>query len=148
MGMQISGPISTPTERRRCREQRSAEMRAQALTLREAGSTYAAIAKAMGISLERARNISVRAERLTYEPHWTDRLPSRAVLFLRCHQIDTLPEAEAARAVSRFTRRDLERQENLGRVSIDEIAAWLATHGLKMSVEISANYCRAPPALK
>jgi DNA-directed RNA polymerase sigma subunit (sigma70/sigma32) len=58
----------TPAARRIRREAHSAAQRERALALREAGWTYAAIAQVLGVSLERARQITKKAERLSRSP--------------------------------------------------------------------------------
>jgi len=70
-------PVSTPTDRRIRREARSAARRAQALALRQSGATYAEIGAALDLSLERARQIVRKAERLANAPRWFDPLPMR-----------------------------------------------------------------------
>lgn len=141
---------STPADRRRCREQRTAELRARALDLRRGGATYARVATEIGLSFKAAYKLTRLAERLAESPHWTQRLSARAVLLLQNLQIDTrtLSESDAARELARRTLAELKQHRNSGRVTIAELVAWLASHGLKLAIEISAEYARAPPPLK
>lgn len=127
----------TPTERRLRREARSAAMRRQALALREAGVTYAAIARALGLSLERARRIVKRAEWLRSNPHWSDALPARAQYFLHTRGWFDLDEVAAARHVAQLSRRELMRTPNFGAGACSAIVAWLARHGLNPRPESS-----------
>jgi Sigma-70, region 4 len=125
-------PISSPADRRIFREARSAALRAQALALRQSGATYADIGAALGLSLERARQITRKAERLANAPRWFDPLPMRAQTFLHNTGLSELPETEAAAAVARFTRRDLLATPNVGKGAIAELVAWLGKHGLAL----------------
>jgi hypothetical protein len=86
-------PISTPTDRRIRREARSAALRAQALALRQTGKTYADIGAALGLSLERARQITLKAERLANDPRWHDSLPARAVNLLHIRGLERCPRS-------------------------------------------------------
>jgi hypothetical protein len=129
-------PIATtPTERRIRREAHSAALRDRALALRQTGATYAAIGGVLGVSLERARQIVRKAERLAFDPRWHDELPARALNFLRSHELDGLPEHEAAIAVARLTRRELMRAPNFGAGACAAVVAWLARRGLKLQPE-------------
>jgi hypothetical protein len=123
---------ATPGDRRRYREALSASLRAYALALHHAGATYAQIGGTLGASLERARQIVLKAKRLAEQPNWFDRLPARAVNFLSVHGLDALPESEAARAVARLTRRELLSQPNFGRGACDAVRRWLACRGLAL----------------
>jgi hypothetical protein len=120
------------TERRVHREARSAALRAQALALRQNGATYAAIGAALGLSLERARQIALKAERLTSTPRWYDPLPMRAQTFLHNAGLSELPETDAAAELARLTRRELMATPNFGRVACDALVVWLARHGLTL----------------
>src|SRR5262249_61394769 len=92
-------PIATtPTERRIRREARSATLRERALALRRVGWTYAAIGQVLGVSLERARRITLQAERLANAPRWYDGLPARAVNLLHQRGLSALSEIDAAGA--------------------------------------------------
>jgi len=62
--MLIRIPIPLPAERRIRREARSAILRERALALRQAGWTYAAIGRALGVSTTRALQMVRKAERL------------------------------------------------------------------------------------
>ena len=132
MGMLNRVPNSTPTDRRIRREARSAALRAQALALRHAGVTYASIGAVLGLSLERARQIVRKGERLANDPRWFDPLPMRAQTFLHNVGLTELPEPEAAAAIARLTRRELLATPNFGRVACDAVVAWLARHGLTL----------------
>jgi hypothetical protein len=125
-------PPSTLAERRIRRQQRSAQLRTRALAMREAGATYAEIGAALGLSLERARQIVRRAKRLTNSPRWFDPLPMRAQTFLHNAGLSELPEPEAADAVAQLTRRELLATPNFGRVACDAVATWLARHRLAL----------------
>ena len=128
-------PISSPTERRIRRDARSAVLRERALALRQAGWTYAAIGQALGVSLERARQLVRRAERLRRDPHWYDALPMRAQTFLHNIGVAALPETEAAIAVARLPKCELLSAPNVGKDAVAALTAWLARHGLKLSPE-------------
>jgi len=62
--MLIRIPIPLPAERRIRREARSAILRERALALRQAGWTYAAIGRALGVSTTRALQMVRKAKRL------------------------------------------------------------------------------------
>jgi Sigma-70, region 4 len=124
--------FSAPADRRIFREARSAALRAQALALRQSGATYADIGAALGLSLERARQIVRKAERLANNPRWFDPLPMRAQTFLHNAGLTALPETGAAVAVAQLTRRELLAKPNFGRVACDALVAWLARHGLTL----------------
>jgi hypothetical protein len=128
-------PVSSAAERRIRREARSATLREQALALRQAGWTYAAIGEQLGLSLERARQIVRKAEWLTSSPRWFDGLPVRAQHTLYARGLTSLPEIEAARAVARLTPRELMSAPNVGRGAGDTVVAWLARHGLTLRPE-------------
>ena len=98
-------PNLTPAERRICREARSAALRDLALALRQGGKTFAIIGQELGLSLERARQIVKKAERVANAPRWFDPLPMRAQTFLHNMNLTALPEIEAAIAVARLSRR-------------------------------------------
>jgi len=123
---------STPTKRRLHRQARSAEQLGQALALRRDGATYAAIGQTLGVCLERARRITLKAERLANAPRWYDGLPARAINLLHQRGLNTLSEIDAARAVAQFTRRELMNTPNFGRGSLSALRAWLAKHGLAL----------------
>jgi hypothetical protein len=130
-------PISTPAERRICREARSAALRQQALALRQDGKSYACIGRALDLSLERARQVVLKAERLALAPRWYDPLPMRAQNFLHNAGLTALPEIKAAVAVAKFTRRELLATPNFGRMACDAVVAWLGKHGLTLMKEIT-----------
>jgi hypothetical protein len=92
---------------------------------------------ALGLSLERARRIVIKGERLANSPRWYDSLPMRAQNFLRNAGLSELPEIEAAAAVARLTRRELLATPNFGRVACDAVTAWLARHRLTLTKEIT-----------
>jgi hypothetical protein len=126
-------PIATPTGRRLCREDRSAELRARALALRQTGATYAAIGRELGgLSLERARQIVRRGERLVLSPRWYDSLPMRVQTFLHNAGLAELPETDAAAAVARLSRRELLATPNFGKGAAVAVTAWLARHELAL----------------
>jgi hypothetical protein len=110
-------------------------LRQRALALRQAGATYDAIGRELGVGLERARQIVLMAERLINDPRWYDRLPMRAQNFLHNARLTALPETEAATAVARYSRRELLTTPNLGRGAVGAIADWLAGHGLALQSE-------------
>jgi len=133
MRMRARIPIATtPTERRVRREARSETLRELALALRQDGWTYAHIGKALGVSLERARRVIKKAERLRDQPRWHDKLPVRALNFLLKHELESLPEIDAARAVALLSRRELLGFANLGVGTCAAVVAWLSHHGLKL----------------
>src|SRR5262245_48575667 len=115
-------PSFTPAERR-IRE-------ARALVLRQAGATYVAIGRELGVSCGRARQITGQAEGLADAPRWVNPLPMRAQTFLYNLNLAELPELEAATAVARMSRRELLALPNIGRGAADALVAWLATHRL------------------
>jgi hypothetical protein len=137
---------TSPAARRRiARERQSAAQRARALAMRQAGATYAAIGDELGVCVERARGIVFKAQRLTEHPLWSEALPSRATTFLRLRDLSELPEAEAALAVAKLTRREIKTEPNFGRGALAALEAWLASHGLALRNEIqTANKKRAP----
>jgi hypothetical protein len=116
----------TPADRR----VRSAEVRAQALAMRQSGATYAAIGAAVGgVSGETARQIVRKAERLINNPRWSDGLPSRAQTFLHISGLTALSEAEATAAVAQLSRRELLSRPNVGKGAAAALADWLTRHG-------------------
>jgi hypothetical protein len=123
---------STPSERRLHREAQSAALRERTFALRQAGATYAGIGHELGISLERARQIVRKAERLILHPRWYDRLPQRAVGLLYARGLLDRPEHEAALALAQISARELLQTPNFGRTSLAALCAWLAGHGLKL----------------
>jgi hypothetical protein len=116
-------------QRRIRREEQAAAQRERALALRRIGMTFAAIGEELGVRLERARQIVRRAEWHADHPHWYDDLPVRAQTFLHNADLATLPEAEAAAALARLSRRELMRAPNVGHAVADALGAWLAHHG-------------------
>ena len=74
----------------------------------------------------------MKAERLILRPRWYDCLPARVQNVLHNAGLTALPEAEAANAVARLSRRELLAARNIGRAAADAIAAWLADHGLML----------------
>src|SRR5262249_61012509 len=109
-------PIATtPTERRIRREARSATLRERALALRRVGWTYIAIGQVLGVSLDRARRITLQAERLANAPRWYDGLPARAVNLLHQRGLSALSEIDAAGAVAQLSRCELMRTPNFGK---------------------------------
>jgi hypothetical protein len=122
----------TPAERRIRREARSAALRAQALALRQDGASYAEIGQKLGVSLERARQIVRKAERLTNSPRLFDPLPMRAQTFLHNAGLTALPETEAANAVAQLSRREILSAPNIGKGATAAVAAWLARRGLTL----------------
>ena len=100
---------STRSERRLRREAQSAALRERAFALRQAGATYAGIGHELGISLERARQIVRKAERLILHSRWYDRLPQRAVGLLYARGLLERPEFEAAHALAQLSARELMR---------------------------------------
>ena len=127
------------TARRIRREAHSAAIRAQALTLRQDGATYAAIGQALGISQARAKQIVSKAERRANNPHWADTLPTRAASFLKRACLLDLSEAVAAAAVAKLSRREVLSDQNVGKGAVAAMAEWLARHGHTFS---SATPCR------
>jgi len=133
--MDARSPETTPAERRLRREAQSAAMRERTLALRQAGATYAAIARDLGLSPERARQVVFKAERLARAPHWYDDLPDRAVHLLRGHELLDRPGLGAAHALAQASARELMRTPNFGQVSLNALRGWLAGHGLKLRPE-------------
>jgi hypothetical protein len=129
--------IPPAAERRIRREARSETLRECALALRRGGWTFAAIGKALGVSLERARQVVRKAERRKRDPHWYDGLPVRAIYFLHGRSLTSVPEIEAAHAVARLSRRELMNTPNFGAGACAAVIAWLARHGLKLQPESS-----------
>jgi hypothetical protein len=127
---------STPRERRLRREAVGASKRAYALTLRHAGATFAAIGKTLGLSLEGARRLVLIAEHRAARPSWHNALNNtRALHLLRLRGLDTLPEIQAALAVSKLSRRDLLGEPNFGRGALEAVTCWLAANGTALSGE-------------
>jgi hypothetical protein len=121
-------PPFSPVERR--------ARAARILAMRQNGQSYARIGRAFAISPTRARQIVRKAGRPMRDPRWYDPLPARAVTFLHCHTLATLPEAEAAAAVARLSRRELLSASNgVGKATAAALAAWLARHGLELCAE-------------
>src|SRR5262245_25469170 len=94
-------------QRRIRREEQLAALRDQAFGLRQIGATYAVIAEELSVSSERARQLVHKAERLILHPRWYDDLPARAQNFLHRANLSDLPEATAAAALARLSRREL-----------------------------------------
>jgi len=140
--MDASLPNSTPAERRLRREAQSAALREQAFALRQAGATYAAIGRELGLSLERTRRIIFKAERLKTDPRWYDNLPSRAIAILYARGLLDCPEHEAALALAQVSARELMQTPNFGQVSLNALRAWLADHGCKLCPESAHAFVR------
>ena len=133
---------STSTERRQRAEAKVTAQRAQALALRQGGRTYAEIGVTLGVSLERARRITCKAERFALEPHWSDTLPVRAIYLLDNRGLIDLPEIEAARALAQLSARELLSTSNFGRVALGALRAWLAGHGFRLRPESRTAWAR------
>jgi hypothetical protein len=129
--MQTRIPKLTPAERRIRREARSATLRERAWALRQAGSTFARIGQALGVSTTRAAQIVRKAERLSRNPHWSHVLPARARHLLQIHGWDQLDEIAAALRVAQLPRRELMNAPNFGRVACDALLAWLTALGFE-----------------
>jgi hypothetical protein len=140
----IAMRISTSTERRQRAEAKATAQRAKALALRQGGRTYAEIGVTLGVSLERARRITCKAERLALDPHWWDDLPVRAMYLLHNRGLIDLPEIEAARALAQLSARELLSTSNFGRVALGALRAWLAGHGFKLRPESPTTWARRP----
>jgi hypothetical protein len=138
----IAMRISTSTERRQRAEAKATAQRAQALAQRQGGRTYAEIGVALGVSLERARRITCKAERLALDPHWWDDLPVRAMYLLNNRGLIDLPEIEAARALAQLSARELLSTPNFGNVALGALRAWLASHALKLRPESPTAWVR------
>jgi hypothetical protein len=117
-------------------------MRERAFALRQAGATYTAIARDLGLSLERARQLVFRAERLVLRPRWYDHLPQRAVGLLYGRGLLDRPEIEAAHAVAQLSARELMRTPNFGQASLNALRVWLAGHGFKLQPESAHAFAR------
>jgi hypothetical protein len=106
------------------------------LARRDKGATYREIGAEFGVSMERARQLVLRAQHKRDRPHWRNQLTTRAVNAL-CNAIGMrlldLPEAEAAAVVARLDQRELLATPNLGKTSLHELDVWLARFGLKLS---------------
>src|SRR5262249_4717322 len=135
-------PNLTPAERRIRREARSAALRDLALALRQGGKTFAIIGQELGLSLERARQIVKKAERLANAPRWYDNLPSRAIGILYARGLLDCPEHEAALALAQVSTRELMQTPNFGQVSLNALRAWLADHGRKLCPESAHAFAR------
>jgi hypothetical protein len=136
MGMQPSVPKDTPAQRRERRERREAEAaakRARALALQDAGATCDRIGQELGVSTSRAFQILAKAKRLRDDPRWYHVLPVRVQNLLYHMELRDLPEAEAARAIAQYSRRELLKQPNFGKGGLATIIAWLGRHGLQLS---------------
>jgi hypothetical protein len=121
--------------------------RAQALEMRTAGASFVAIGDAFGVTPARARQIFLWARRLATRPQWHNALPPRAVGFLRCEGVAFLPEAEAAAAVaSRYTRKELKDQPNVGPGAYAALIDWMARHGLKPYEELIIRHKTGGPS--
>jgi hypothetical protein len=129
---------TTSSQRRVRREQRSAKQRAKAMALRADDATLEEIGDALAVCPSRAAQILAKAKWLASRPQWHNGLNNtRALNFLRLCGLAELPEAEAAAAVSQFTRRELMNAPNLGKVAIGALAAWLERLGLTLRDEIT-----------
>jgi hypothetical protein len=119
---------TTPTSRRLRAEELAAERRARALALRQSGLTLRAVGRALDVSVEQARQMVLRANRL---PHWRDALSARAINMLRQRELADLDELEAARAIAELGRREVLATPNFGKGAIADVDAWLERCGLK-----------------
>jgi hypothetical protein len=117
------------TDRRIRREAEADARRAQALAMRQAGATFAAIGAAFGLSLEQARQIVHKAERIASDPNRGYQLPMRAANFLKLAGFLDLPEAEAAAAVAKMSRREVLARPNVGKGAVAALVEWIARHG-------------------
>jgi hypothetical protein len=138
MGMRDRLDPRTSAERRIAREQRSAARRVMAEQMRGAGGTLEQIGLALGVSHTRIGQIFAKAERLARRPAWHDAVDNtRALSFLRRLGLDAVPEAEAAMAVARLSRKELLSHENVGKGAVAALSDWLGRHALALSGDIT-----------
>jgi hypothetical protein len=106
------------------------------LARREEGATYKQIAEEFGVSLERARQVVIRAGRRR-DHGWSQQLSMRLVNVLRNMLGDGFlewSEREAAvELAKRIQRSDLLAQNNFGKKSLLEFEHWLARFGQKLT---------------
>ena len=129
------GTHTTPAQRRIRRERLSAAKRGLALAMRSAGATQAQIAAALALSPARIAQILAKAEHLAARPHWHGQFPARALNFLIGRDLPERPEIEAAEALARLSRKEIQAEPNLGRGAVKAIEVWLAGHGLTLRDE-------------
>lgn len=122
--------------------QQAMERRAQAFALRETGMTYRDIGRAFGVSLERARQMVIRAERDRSSVHWNgdpldiDRLRVRGEITMRTWNC---LRSEGIRTLRELDRPDrfsyLMRLPNFGRKSLRELTELLDAKAERAEVD-------------
>jgi hypothetical protein len=104
----------------------------RALALRNAGKTLREIGAEFGVTVERARQMVLEAG--LWRGNWAYNLTARARNVLGNYldiDVTKMDELEAAKAVAAaLSPRDWLRVPNAGRKTLQEISAWLASHGL------------------
>ena len=102
-----------------------------ALCRRHAGQ----IAAALALSPTRVGQLLAKAEHLAARPRWHGQFPARALNFLIVRDLAEKPEIEAAEALARLSRKEIQAEPNLGRGAVKAIEVWLAGHGLTLRDE-------------
>jgi hypothetical protein len=104
----------------------------RALALRNAGKTFREIGAEFGVTVERARQMVLQAG--LRRGNWAYNLTARARNVLGNYldvDVTKMDELEAAKAVAAtLSPRDLLRLPNVGSKTLEEISAWLDSHGL------------------
>jgi hypothetical protein len=106
---------------------------AEALHMRDAGLKYREIAALLGVSIEQARGVVLRAQHLRDHPHWGQKLSTRLANGLKNTGCNSEDELAVARAAAALGAKRWAATYNFGKKSHAELIEWLTRHGLALA---------------